>query len=436
MDTADTPPPIWPPAPTPSPEAPAAETRAPLSLAGVLWYSLANLGYGAFYAFNNASLSLWLQSYTQNAILLRLMAGTHSFEGTIIQPLVGLASDRLRSRWGRRRPFMLLFIPISALFLLLTPVAAHLPPSLRLGAIVACIFLFTMTFNVAADPYQALLADITPLHHRGRVTSFWFFLGALGQVLLLLLPIPLGLKFGMVALLMVVTTFVTCVFTREPPHGSVNTPPRSRRHEMVESLRGVRTLRQAGVYLLLFFFFGAGVEAVAPSLTIFIKTVSKCSNHQAETMFLILMVATSLGTLLCGWIADRVGFRRLLMISMVLVAVASVNGLWVTTLPQIGVVLALAGLGIAAQNASAYPLLTTLVPEEEVGFYTGLQTTAASISGPASLLLTGILINHIGYRVIFAVCAVCLLLSLAAAVTLNERLAPAEIAARRREKSR
>jgi len=421
-------------APTLPPETPA-HARTPLSLAGILWYSLANLGYGAFYAFNNASLSLWLQNYTHNAILLRLMAGTHSFEGTIIQPLVGLASDRSRSRWGKRRPFMLLFIPISALFLLLTPVASHLPPPLRLGAIIACIFLFTMTFNVAADPYQALLADITPLAHRGRVTSFWFFMGALGQVLLLLLPIPLGLKFSMVALLMVGTTFVTCVLTREPPAESVSTPVRSRRHELVESLRGVRTLRQAGIYLVLFFFFGAGVEAVVPSLTIFIKTVTKCSDHQAETMFLILMVATSLGTLPCGWIADRMGFRRLLMISMVLIAVASLNGLWVTTLPEIGVVLGLAGLGLAAQNASAYPLLTSLVPAEEVGFYTGLQTTAASISGPASLFLTGVLINHIGYRVIFAVCGGCLLLSLVAATVLNERLAPKEIAARRQEKA-
>ena len=429
MDNADTPP-----APTLSPQTAIAETRAPLTLAGILWYSLANLGYGMFYAFNNASLALWLQSYTQNAILLRLMAGTHSFEGTIIQPLVGLASDRLRSRWGRRRPFMLLFTPVSALFLLLTPVAAHLPPPLRLGAIIACIFLFTMTFNVAADPYQALLADITTPQQRGKVTGFWFFLGALGQVLILLLPIPLGLKFSMVALLMVGTTLVTCVLTPNRPPAASPTPlVRGGTNWPNHCAEFARCARQAFTSHC-FFFYGAGVEAVVPSLTIFIKTITKCSNHQAETMFLVLMVATSVGTLPCGWLADRIGFRRLLMVSMILVAVASLNGLWVTTLPQVGIVLAFAGLGIAAQNASAYPLLTSLVPAEEVGFYTGLQTTAASISGPASLLLTGILINHLGYRVIFAVCAACLLLSLAAVMTLNESRAPDEIAKRRQEK--
>ena len=48
MDTADNPP-----APTLSPETPEGTTRVPLPLAGILWYSLANLGYGAFYAFNN-----------------------------------------------------------------------------------------------------------------------------------------------------------------------------------------------------------------------------------------------------------------------------------------------------------------------------------------------------------------------------------------------
>ena len=51
--------------------------------------------------------------------------GQHdSFEGAVIQPMVGSASDRLRTPLGRRRHFMLIFAPLSALLILLTQRAA------------------------------------------------------------------------------------------------------------------------------------------------------------------------------------------------------------------------------------------------------------------------------------------------------------------------
>jgi len=410
--------------------------REPLSPGRILGYGLANLGYGAFYALNNAALPLWMGHYTSNALLIGLMASTHSFEGAIIQPLVGTASDRLRTPLGRRRPFLLAAVPVSVLFLLLAPLAAHLPAPVRLAAIVACVFLFTVAFNVAMDPYQALLPDITPPTQRGRVTGIWMFLGALGQVLLLLLHLPLPAKFVLAALLMLATTLLTCLWTPEPPRHAQSGPAPSRRAEVREALRGLRTLRQARTYLLMFFCYGAGTDAVLPFLTLFIRKITHCGEQTAQTMFVVLMAATALGMLVFGWVSDRIGPHKLLLVSLLLIAAAAANGLWVTTLPQVAAVLGLAGLGIAAQNASAYPLLTRLVPGEEIGFYTGLQTAAVAIAGPAALALTGALINHSGYRVIFAVCAVGIVAGLLILLRLRPHDAAGEIAARNREQGR
>ena len=442
MDTADTPP-VWPPAPTLSPEIPAAETRPPLTPAGVLWYSLANLGYGAFYAFNNFVIPAWLSSYTNNAILLGLMGGSHSFEGAIIQPVVGSISDRLEGPGGRRRPFMRVFILISALFLLLAPAAAHLPPGARLAAVVGCIFLFTLTFNVAMDPYQALLADITTPEQRGKVTGFWFFVGAFGQVSILLLPLALPIsddvKFPIVGLLMLGTTWLTCLKTREPRVAPPVETPRGHVDDLKLALAGLRTLHQARLYMLMFFLFGAGVGGVVPLLTPFIQDTTGCAKSTAEMMPAMLLVMTAIGSLLFGPVGDKIGHKRLLLLSLAVVMLAAANGLWVTTLPQVAVVLGLAGLGIGAQNASAYPLLTRLVPVKEIGFYVGLQTAAASLAGPGAVLLTGTLSNlhkhdpHNHYRSIFAVCAVCLALAFGALSLLREREAAGEAAARMRE---
>ena len=154
------------------------------------------------------------------------------------------------------------------------------------------------------------------------------------------------------------------------------------------------------------FFTGVGVGAVLPFLTVFVTKITHCSDHQAEQMFLVLMVATAVGVLPFGWLCDRIGPRAVLMVGLGLIVIASINGLWVQTLPQVAGVLVLAGLGNAAQSASAYPLLTRLVPGAEVGFYTGLQSTALSIAAPATSVITGLLVDRGSYRWIFVVCGI------------------------------
>ena len=67
-------------------------------------------------------------------------------------------------------------------------------------------------------------------------------------------------------------------------------------------------------------------------------------------------------------------------VGAVLLSVASVAALKVDTIPQIAAVLVLAGLGNAAQSAAALPLMTQLIPADEVGFYVGLQTMAPSLT--------------------------------------------------------
>jgi MFS family permease len=177
---------------------------------------------------------------------------------------------------------------------------------------------------------------------------------------------------------------------------------------------------------------------------VFVKEITGGTAYQAMLMFVVLMVTTAVGVLPFGWVSDRLCPKRVLFIGMATVGVAALLGLWVTTLAQIAAVMVLAGVGNAARSASAYPLLTELVPSEEIGFYTGLQTTTLSIATPLTAVLTGWLINasrnltgvHLpfeGFRLIFLVCAVCIFISLAFLAALHQTAAREEIQARDRE---
>lgn len=417
----------------------AVRTPQGLSPAGILLYSLANFGFGAFYALNNFILPPWIEHYVKSAAIRAILSDSHSFEGALIQPVIGAWSDRLRSRFGRRRPFLLVCVPISAAFILATPATAHLPDHVRLAAMIACIMLFTIAFNIAADPYQAWLADVTTQDQRDKVSGLWYFIGVLGQVGILLIPAPLSILFVIVAVTMLVTTLVTCVSTPEPPPPAmahVEGGVKQHYADLMRAMQGLQTLRQARLYLGMYFLFGAGIGAIQPHLSLFIVKIGHCSTSTALHVVMALFLTAAIAAVPGGLLAAKIGVKHMLVVGTTLIGIASLGGMWVHSLPQIVGVLVVAGLGMAAQNSSSFPLMTRLVPTEEVGYYSGLQTTALCIALPGSAVGTGWLIDHSSYRVIFVMCFVCIVLSAAVLSRIQEDEADPEIAARRVELAR
>src|SRR5260221_13130393 len=91
-----------------------ASMPADLSLATKMFYAAGSVGTGAFYSFNNFVLPPILKSFGAPDLLIGLLSSTRSIEGAVIQPTIGALSDRVWTRFGRRRPFMLIGIPLSA----------------------------------------------------------------------------------------------------------------------------------------------------------------------------------------------------------------------------------------------------------------------------------------------------------------------------------
>src|ERR671938_1710608 len=86
-----------------------------LPLSRMLLYAAGSVGTGAFYGFNNFVLPPILQAFGAPDLAIGLLSSTRSLEGAIIQPTVGVLSDRTWTRLGRRRPFMLVGAPLSAI---------------------------------------------------------------------------------------------------------------------------------------------------------------------------------------------------------------------------------------------------------------------------------------------------------------------------------
>lgn len=380
-----------------------------------LLYSSGNLGSGIFYSFNNFILINFLRSLGAPSTLAALLSSQRSFEGAIIQPLVGAWSDRTWNRFGRRRPFIVWFMPISALLVIMTP---FLPRLSGIGSVVGLsstattitlvgigVFLFSIFFNIVQDPYTALLADIVPERQRGSVNGVFQAAGAIGQVTILVTGIILGVPytrlFILTALAMLVFFLPTLFGIREPralPGGMAH-----HRYTVRDYWNGLRADRQVQLYFFCQAFLWFGINAITVFITPFGMDVLGFDKSSVLILPLIILLSSSIFVWPLGILSDRFGLKTTFVLGMLCMSVASIASIVVRDHTMIYIVLALAGLGNAAQTASSYPLLTRIVLPDRMGLYTGLNTTVTSIAAPLSSLIAGTLydIPHIGHLLLF-----------------------------------
>src|SRR5579872_3413970 len=152
-----------------------------LSLRTMVLYSVANAGVNMVSAFTNAALPLFLIPYGLPGWLVGFLAQERSGISGLIQPLIGLLSDRTHTPFGRRRPFFLIGAPLAATALAFLTLNPPLVP------MIAVVSVLGLLLAIANDPYVALLADMVPSAQRGRVGSFMGIFGMVGQVAVLLM---------------------------------------------------------------------------------------------------------------------------------------------------------------------------------------------------------------------------------------------------------
>ena len=148
-----------------------------------------------------------LQNANASRILSDLGADLHSLSlfwlvapimGLIIQPIVGAASDKTWNRLGRRNPYILAGGIAAAIGMLLMPNSATLASfitPLFFGAMM--LALMDASFNLAFQPFRALVSDMVPAEQRNVGYSIQSFLINIGAVFGSILPFVLTNVIGL-----------------------------------------------------------------------------------------------------------------------------------------------------------------------------------------------------------------------------------------------
>ena len=121
------------------------------------------LGIQFGFALQTGNASRILQTFGANVENLSLFWLAAPITGMIIQPIIGHDSDRTWTRLGRRRPYFLTGALLSGVALFFMPnsslLAAIIPPII-VGA--GMLMIMDASFNVAMEPFRALVADNLP----------------------------------------------------------------------------------------------------------------------------------------------------------------------------------------------------------------------------------------------------------------------------------
>ena len=168
-------------------------TKPRFSFFQILSLSMGFLGIQFGYALQNANASRILQTFGADIEQLSWFWLAAPITGMIIQPIIGHYSDHTWTQLGRRRPFFLVGALLASIALVLMPnagVFASFLPAMFVGA--GFLMIMDASFNVAMEPFRALVADMLPVDQSTLGFSIQTFLIGIGAVVGSWLPYVLA----------------------------------------------------------------------------------------------------------------------------------------------------------------------------------------------------------------------------------------------------
>ncbi len=171
--------------------------------------------------------------------------------------------------------------------------------------------------------------------------------------------------------------------------------------------------RGAFYFFVVIFAYWSGVNAVLPLVSIYLRDILGASVGEAQLLPSLLLLSTTAMALPTAWLGTRYGKRRVLAAGYIVMGLAALAALFITTKQQGAIVFLLAGTGNAATMVLTLPILAELVPRRHIGLANGIQAAAGSVAAPLASLVAGLLAETFGPRAIFGLMAFMVLVALA-----------------------
>ena len=357
-----------------------------------------------------------------------VLEGVGTFLSIFVQPVVGAISDRTNSRFGRRRPYIVVGTLGSCLFLVLMTLAGSF------WWLLGLYFLLQVSENTAQGPYQGLLPDVVPEAERSAASGF---VGGGNLLGILLGTIVVGTFLAnhdrrdlaiiamVVVLLLAMLVVVTVVPDRVKPDPGLRLQLREvlvdtfrispRKHPDFLWLMASRLLilvAVAGLQSFAFFFFR---DVFYPGPGSALDAAAQAANRDLQAVILLIALMV---TFPAASLSHRVGRKPLIVAAGLLGAVGTVGlilspysvlpGALLQPLagalhlaPHLAQTLyfgALVGVAAGAFLSVDWAFLCDVIPAEEAGRFLGFSNIATAGSGVVARFVGGPILDVFNAR--------------------------------------
>ncbi|HYN87027.1 MAG TPA: MFS transporter [Ardenticatenaceae bacterium] len=338
----------------------------------------------------------------------------------LITPVAGALSDRSRSRFGRRRPFMLVGTLINVLFLVLI---AGFGPGSSIWLFLLCYMGIQFGNNWSGGPYAGLIPDVVPEEQRGSASGWLGLMTAIGTLVGALAAGQLieGTNFwpiyGLIIAALVTMLGLTWWGVRERP--GPGAPERFAWRPFLRSFwLDPATYRDFYWVLITRGLVTMGIYSVINFFLFFLQDVIRVPDPAQQASLLVgIIIAAGIPTsIVAGALSDRFGRKRLVYLSGGLMALVSLIYIAVAAYPSLAftfVMGGLFGLGYGAYQAVDWALAVDVLPGgEDAAKDMGIWHVALVLPQILAPAISGLTLNALkehslllGYTVVFALAA-------------------------------
>ncbi len=330
-------------------------------------------------------------------------------------PLFGSLSDRVHTRIGRRMPFILCGTAAAVIAMLFLPFADNIG---SLALFVTALFVTLIAMGSYRSPAVSLMPDVTPKPLRSKANAIINLMGAVGGVISLILISALVPKEGkpdyfpiflIVAAVMVFSVLLLLWKIRENPLRTEREKIDAGLSETEEADEAPAkttldpAVRRSLVLILISVAcWFMGYNAVTTAFSRYAQIYWGIQGGGFANCLLIATAAAILSYIPVGSIASRVGRKKTILGGVVLLASMFAIGatvkeyhIWINGL------FALVGVAWAAINVNSYPMVVEMSKGSDIGKFTGFYYTFSMAAQIVTPILSGFLLEHVGYFILF-----------------------------------
>ncbi len=329
--------------------------------------------------------------------LLAVINGAAVLMAIVVQPTVGMISDYTVTRWGRRKPYIVIGASLDVLFLI------GLALSQTYLMILVFLVLLQFSSNFAQGPFQGYVPDLVPARQVATASGLMGVMIVMGQiagvgVATIGIALNLGLATVGLGLIELATAVVLVTSVRE---GSGAPARPGSWLKVATSAWGTDILRESNVLWLLLvrlLFLGA-VNATNLVLFYFERTHGMSESEAGTLVFLgtlVVGVATAAAAFPGARLSDRFGRRPMIWAAC---AIASAGMALVALAPSPWLAIAAFvpfGIGVGIFLSVDWALMTDVIPKETTGRYMGILNAGTAAAGPIFLVVAGQVLDRVG----------------------------------------